>query len=512
MGTPGGGVTAPETGVEDERQIPGTVGGGPLVQPAGPPTPAWIFTPRIGIAETVTDNARASSVGRQADLVSTISPGIAVTVDTSRLKGSLDFSLDVQRYVEASDQNRIANNLFSNGEATVVPDLLFFDARASISQEDIAGGRGFASSNLVPEGQRAQVIAYSAGPTLRTNFGSLLTGELSYHLSQTYFTNATTLAGATGLSNSTQQEGKLTLGTGEAFGPLNGAFKADVFHETGSGAATSSNAGASEDRKAAELDGEYKITRTISLIAQGGYEKLTFPGSSQTNLSGPIWGAGFQYSPNPDSLLRLVYGRRDGGNDFSGEFRFAVTAATKIYATYTQQIETTQQTIIRGLGTSGLGPGGTIINPVTGLPSTVVNPNFPLQNDIFRTKSLQGGVISAVGRNTFTLTGFREERLSLAGQLPSDTATGGSFQWARDIDPQTTGVMLVGYAKDSIGSGGTTNVSIAVTHNFTETLIGGLRYDFIRGSGGLGTIGGVSSTAGTNFTQNALTASLRKTF
>ena len=502
-----GGTTGPGT-VTPEEVPTGVIGG--EAQP--PPPPAWIIEPRIGIEEIITDNARATNVGRQADLVSIVSPGLSVTGDTARIKASLDYSLDVQRYLKATDQNRIANNLFGNGQAIVVPDLLYFDARASISQEDVAGGRGFTNSNLIPEAQRAEVIAYSAGPTLRTNIGSLLTTEMSYLVSQTHFTNNTTLTGGAGLSNSTQQEGRFVLGTGEDFDRLNTSLVADYLHSTGFGSAIASNTASGEDRKLAEVDNEYHITRTFSVIAQAGYEKLTFPGASQLNITGPIWGAGFQYNPNPDALMRLIYGRRDGGNDFSGELRFAITPATKMFITYTQQVETTQGAIIQGLDTSGLGAGGTIINPISGLPSTVVNPNFPLQNDIFRTKALQGGLISAVGRNTFTITAFREQRISLAGLLPSDTSTGASFQWIRDMSPQTSGSMFIGYAKDTIGSGPTINASIGISHKFTQTLTGGVRYDYIRGSGAFGTAIGPISATGTKFTQNALTFSLRKTF
>src|SRR5437667_625836 len=163
-----GGTQEPSGTVEPES-APGVVA---PAEGQPPPPPAWIVVPRIGVAETVTDNARATSVARQADLVTTLAPGIAVTADTARLKGSLDYELDVQRYLKATDQNRIANNLFSTGEATIVPNLLFFDGRASISQVDVAGGRGFTSSNLIPEAQRAQVIAYTVGPSLRTNIGS----------------------------------------------------------------------------------------------------------------------------------------------------------------------------------------------------------------------------------------------------------------------------------------------------------------------------------------------------
>ncbi len=474
------------------------------------PSRAWIIEPRIGIEEIITDNARATSVDQQADLVSTISPGIAITADTARIKGSLDYSLDVQRYLNATDQNRIANNLFGNGDAIITPDLLYLDARASISQEDLAGGRGFASSSLVPEAQRTQVMAYSVGPTLRTNIGSLLSTELSYHLSQTYFTNNTTLGGGAGLSDTTAQEGHFVLSTNEAFQRLQTSLVADYLHATGTGS-TVANSAADEDRRTAEVDNQYWVTRTFAVIAQGGYEKLTFPGA-QLNINGPIWGVGFEYAPNPDSLVRLIYGRREGANDFSGELRFAITPATRIFASYTQGIETTQSAILQGLGTSGLAAGGTIINPATGLPSTVVNPNFPLQNDVFRTKLLRGGIISAVGRNTFTLTAFREERTSQAGLLPSDTSTGVSVQWIRDINPDTSASALVGYTKDTVGSGPTINATVGLSHNFTQSLTGGVSYEFIKSGGAITATGTPVSPTGSEYTQNSLIFSLRKTF
>lgn len=501
-------------------QLPGVEGGSPGEAPGGvpggevqpPQTPAWIFVPRIGLDEIVTDNARATSTNRQADLVSIVSPGIAVTADSARVKGALDYQLDVERFAETSDQNRIANNLFTNGQAIVVPNLLFFDARGSISQADVTGGRGFTNSKLIPEAQRVQVIAYSAGPTLRTDIGSLFNTEISYRASQTYFTNNTTVAGGAGLSNTTQHAGRFVFGTGEAFDRLHSAFIADALYQSGFGSSAGSNAGSGEIRKSAEVDNEYRITRAFSAIAEGGYEKLTFSGQSQLNEKGAIWGLGFAYDPNPDTRVRLVYGRRDGANDFRGELRFAITPATKAFITYNQQIETTQQEIIQALEGSSLGPGGTIINPTTGLPSTVVNPNFPLQNDIFRVKALRGGVISAVGRNTFTITGFREERISLAHLLPSETSEGGSFQWVRDINPDMSGSALVGYARDTIGSGPTINASVGITYHFSATLSGGVRYDFIKGGGGVGSAVVPVTASGSKFTQNAVTFSLRNTF
>jgi uncharacterized protein (PEP-CTERM system associated) len=372
--------------------------------------------------------------------------------------------------------------------------LLFFDAGASNSQADINGGQGFTNSRLIPGAQRTNVFAADFGPALRTDIGTLGHLELLYHFSGTHFTNNTTVSGSTGLSNTTQNEGRLSLSTGEDFGRFNSTLVADVVKSSGDGTASS------QTDKRIELDSQYAVTRSISLIAQVGYEDQTFPGSTASNISGAILQGGASYTPNPDTSVRLLYGRRQGSDDFSGDLRFAVTAATRVNISYSQSVETTQQLILQNLGNQV---------PGTGVPGPVVNPNFPLQNNIFRFRTLQAGLTSTLERNTFAVTAFHEEQTSLVGLTSSNgTSSGGSFQWTREMSPRMSGSLLLGYSSDVGGGSGTANVTARIDYTFTDTLNGTIRYDFIDGSGGVA----FNGVGGGRFTQNALTLGLRKTF
>jgi len=477
--------------------------GGPAEPPqeneAPPPQgKGWIFVPSVGLSEIITDNVLQATSPRQADLITIINPGLLITGDTARVKANFNFQPQFQRYLKTTDQDYLAFNLNGSGEAAVVQDLLFFDAAASSSQSNINGNLGYTNPNLIPGSQRTQVFTTNLGPVLRTDIGTLFHTEALYQFSATHFNNNTTVPGTTGLSNTTQNEGRVSLGTGEDFGQLNSNLVLDALKSSGGGINSSST------DKRIELDNEYAITHSIFILGQFGYEDQTFPGSTASDIRGAIAQGGARYTPNPDTSVSLLYGLRQGTTSFDGNLRFAVTQATSVFITYNESVETTQQLIQQNLGTGGTSTGA------GGPPVPVVNPNFPLQNNVFRFNTLQAGVTSAVGRNTFTLTAYRERQTSLAGVTSSNgTSTGGSFQWTREMGPRTTGSLFAGYSSNIGSGGGTGNVSAIINYVFTDTLHGSIRYDFIDGNNGTTFNNG---TTGGRYTQNALTLSLVKTF
>jgi len=487
-----GPLEAPEAGGAPE---PPQANGAPPPQGKG-----WVFLPSIGISEIATDNVLQATSPRKADLITIINPGLQITGDTARFKGNLNLQPQFQRYLKTQDQNYLAFNLNGAGEATLSQDLLYFDAAASSSQSNINGNLGYTNPNLIPGSQHTQVFTTNLGPVLRTDVGSLFHTELLYQFSATHFNNNTTVPGSTGLSNTTQNEGRLTLNTLDNFGKLNSTLIADAYKSSGGGINSSST------DKRIELDNEYAVTDTLFLLGQFGYEDQTFPGSTASDITGAIAQGGLRYTPNPDTSVSLLYGLRQGTTEFEGNLRFAVTQATNVFISYSESVETTQQLIQQNLGT-----GGTTTTPGQP-PIPIVNPNFPLQNNVFRFKTLNGGITSAVGRNTFTLTLYRDEQTSLAGVNSSNgTSMGGSFGWTREMSERMTGSLFAGYSSNVGGGGGTGNITASINYVFSDTLHGTIRYDFIDGNNGtVFTTTNVPNTG--RYTQNALTLSLVKTF
>lgn len=497
-------------------------GGVPIQPPAGEEQREWTITPSLGVEETFTNNVRQVASPKQEDLVTSIEPALNVIGNTPRIQLVLSYTPQFQENVNATDQNRIEQNLLEDGIGTIIPDLFFIHTQASIFQQSTAGGQGAINSSFIPESQRTQVTTFSGAPYLRTNFGDFATVEARYTYALASFDNGQNNSGVvapfnTGLSNSTEQDARVAVATGEYFGRLNGTLVLDATRVKSSGVLSN------EDVNAAEFDGEYEIYDTFSIVAQGGYSETTFHSPFVSDIRGPIWGAGIKYQPNPDSEISLLYGERQGQEDFTGDLHYAIGANTFVFANYQQTIETTQQELLNLLQGSAIGPGfagytgGSIVgNLQTGQLYNGIN-ELGLQNGIYRSENLTGGLSSTIGRNTFTITGFREEHSPIPAAKnpkaiisipetpaqPGDTATGGTVTWNRALTPRMTGDVSFGYATETLTGSRTGNITAGIGYTFTDSFTGSAQYYFNRQTGG---------STGPGFTEHALTLSLRKTF
>ena len=81
---------------------------------AGTLTRAWSIKPRIGLTETLTDNAALNRAqgNKEGDLITQLTPGIRIEGQSARLKAYLDYALNAQTYAK-SDHSRTQNNLNS---------------------------------------------------------------------------------------------------------------------------------------------------------------------------------------------------------------------------------------------------------------------------------------------------------------------------------------------------------------------------------------------------------------
>ena len=94
----------------------------PLESTAAPAPPneqnsrrLFSIVPRISVEELWTNNSRIQDAAKQADLVTTVSPGIRITSDGARLKTYIDYSLNQILYARNSGSNEARNLLNSFG-------------------------------------------------------------------------------------------------------------------------------------------------------------------------------------------------------------------------------------------------------------------------------------------------------------------------------------------------------------------------------------------------------------
>ena len=468
----------------------------------------WQVTPRIDLREELTDNVRNAQTGRQADLITTLTPGIYVAADGPRLVGNLDYSVGLQKFAVASDQDNIDQNLFGTAIATVVPDAAAVELRGTIFDTAHTGAFGSIPTNQLTNANRTSTYALEASPVLRHSFDTLGNGELRYIFGQTWFTGQTAATGQTtqGLAGvgtvapitaATHNELRGTLDTGDIGKYFSNAITLD-------GQRTDVNGGTGSNKEGLATDEiQFHVTKSFALVGAGGYQTLEFSQLPSENLNEPTWYAGFIYEPGTYARVELNYGHRDGADSFDGNLRYALTPVTTAYASYSEVVTTPQQAILQNLSGAVLGPNGTVLDATTGLPISLNNNEFSLQNDVERLRTFQASLVTDLQPNRFTLSTIHQDFNSLTGLVANDSMNGVVGQWDRQMTPLTTMTVNTGYFLQDSQHTHTFNATLGFNHQFSPTLFGSLDYNFAYVD---------SVSGGPNFYRNSLIATLRKVF
>ena len=292
------------------------------------------ITPRISITETFTDNVSLSSVGRQAEQITEISPGIRIIVNGARLKGYFDYSLDEVVYAQNSSPRRTLNALNTFGTLEAVNNWAFLDFSGSISQQVISAFGNPSIDNTSINTNRAEVATYRLSPYIRGRLGDLANYEVRYSRA---ITRSDALVGS-GVTTS-DAVGKIRGDTGFR----NLGWSVDASQQSVDYTASRP---IKDDRLSAGLS--YTITPQLNVFANAGREANNY--ISLDKQSYTTHGFGVRWSPTERTRLSASRDQLSFGNAHSVSLERR-TARTAWRFSDTKGIATTPaQTSITNLG------------------------------------------------------------------------------------------------------------------------------------------------------------------
>ncbi len=428
--------------------------------------PAWQITPSLGLTEELTDNAAVSGAdtgsGKQGDLISTLQPGLAVSGDTQRLQVNLWYTPNIYIYAREGNQDRVAQDFNGRALATLIPQTLFLDLRGFGSEQAIFGGRGPNTIGTLPSNEAGQNYSFSATPYLVHRFGTLGTGEIGYSIEQTVQTGSETFGVSPNFALSplfpvpsnqrtTTQNAHAAFVTGEALGRYNGTALASVTHFDGQGVLANAH------RDIFSIDNGYAITRTITLLATGGYENIQYAGTAPLHISDAIWDFGARLTPNADTTLTVRYGHHDGADSLTVDGALAPSPRTRVYVRYSSGLTTGQELLQNALATTDLDALGNPIDHTTGAPVFVASNFFGLQNSLSRLRRLSLSGAYMLDRDTVTATVESDDYKVLSSPGPpggptlgSNSGTYGSLTWLHQLSPRLISSLYVQYGERSL--------------------------------------------------------------
>lgn len=479
---------------------------------------AWRVTSTLDLRETYTDNVRLASPATQSDFITDISPGVSISADGPRLKVKSKYAFHYLHYLRDAQGHSIFHQLDADAKAELIENFLFLDGAAAVSQQNISPLGPQSTDISSVNGNRTNIKTYRVSPYITNRFGSVATSELRY-------THSSVSASTGGLQD-TQNDGvSLNVNSGDTFRTLGWGLQY-IYNKN-----TYDNA---QDVANTSLTGNlrYKVTPQFYLTATGGYDKYKYV-SATTEPEGAFYAAGFSWKPSERTSISAGAGNRFFGKTYS--LQASVRSRRSVWhVSYIEEITTTQSQFAIPVtnNTSDLLNQlflSSIPDPVQrqqaidrlGLPATITQQFNYFTNQYFLQKNLQASVAITGARNTgiFSVFNIKRESQTAAGLIggfpgtDSQTFDGSTHQqgvnalWNWRITPVTSANFNAGYSRTQQESTDAEQrlrtYRIALARQFQPKLGGVLE---------LRRVNQTSDLAGSNFTENAVSASLSMRF
>jgi uncharacterized protein (PEP-CTERM system associated) len=445
--------------------------------------PAWLLVPAISLGESFTDNANLAPAGARVwDFITTVGPELDLTGQTGRLNVALTYDPQELIFARSSPTTVLQERLLGTGTAILWPEVLFFDANASINQAFVHPTGPIGPTTLTTSNNLTTVYAANASPYLRQHLGAYSDSETRYR-----FTTTSTDAG--GIAPENIHELRQTLVSGEAFGRLGWQLTGDYTKLSRGHDPTDPFSGVSSKDELARADLSYPIYYSLSAVGGVGYERIVDPTLSSAP-KGIIWDTGVRYQPNQLVAATLTYGERFNTRDIEFNGTYNLDPQLSLSALYTETIQTS-------LSQFAGSTNQTVINPITGLPvGTVTNSASGISSGAFLAKTAELDAVLTKERNTYsgkiyetktggnTTTTVNTALTSGGTPLTSGTAsasavtaeriTGAALTWDHKLWPDLTATAGTSYYRARFGDGSgrvdnSYSLSLALAYTLSRT-------------------------------------------
>ncbi len=391
----------------------------------------WRFTPTLNVRETYTDNVDLQAKDREhSDLISEVSPGFVLAVDSRRLKASVNGAYRQFFYAKESSTRNRSDNFFDYGAnltGVVADDLLFVDASASSSRRSVSAFDPRAEDRPWSDLNSTEVRTWRISPYLVQQFGHTARAVLRYTRDSVESNRRTRFGDS--LADTVNLNLDSLPGTGKLGWGL--AYTRQDLEQEFAGESSTENVNARL---------RYALDRTLALTAHAGYDRYDYQALGG-RTAGRSWSTGFAWTPSQRTSIEASVGRHFYGN--TGSLAATVRSRSTVWnINYSDAITNSrsQFTLPSAIDTAALLDQlfqTTIPDPIqraqavqayiqsTGLPLSLSDNVNYLTNRYLRQKLLQGSAALRGARSSAILSMYASERTALSDQA-SDSALLGS--------------------------------------------------------------------------------------
>lgn len=419
----------------------------------GVPAPAFRVKLGINAEEKATDNVLASTSAAKADLITSVNPSVGVSYKTKKLDLNITYDLGYDRYAFTKELNGFRHNGLGVADLELIEHFFFIDSRFSVTEQNVNPTGPATADNRTTSTNRTRMTTFSTTPRLEQRLGRWAVGQISYRHDETHYDtpSATTTAlnsfnatqggfASANLSDSRADSAKLEVRSGEEFSRLLWDYSSEISHQV--------QGSQSLDQTTHDLGAEYRINRSIAILAEVGHDDIRGNQIDGGTLSGIFYSGGLHWTPSPNTDLRVGWGRRNGSNNLYvlGEYKFSPMTVLRLSSK--TNIATDAMSAIEALNAVQRDPTGAFIDPFSGNAASPGASSFSRTNAVYR-QTISSAVLSHTdNRETISFTGSVAEQTLVGGLAPGQTTIPGTtqgttsttlslgFNWTHQLNPE----------------------------------------------------------------------------
>lgn len=455
----------------------------------------WRVTPSISFEETFTDNVDLDPDGEEESaFISTVRPGITFFADAARINWAFTGNVGIQHQTAGEDEGLdLEVDLTSSGTVELFEDLFFIDGSASVSQEVLNSDTASSGSDENST-NRETIQNYRFSPYLQNRLGDFARAETRYTLSQVFIDSDDA-------SDTTTHEGRINLRSGPDFTQFSWGLSLSASEATSSDDDDVS-------RRDANFTTTYALTRSFFLIGTVGYQQFD-DGDTDNEVDDPTWRTAVRWRPSRRTEVEVGYGQRDDETSFDGSLRHDITTRTRLSASYSETLRTSQEALGRNLDLIQFNPDtGQFENSETGEALSSVNDlPFEVNDETTRVSTFRVGLNGTRDRDSFGINLSAEIEESDSGDAEDDeTEYGVRANWGRVLTDRTRFSSSGEYEYIDLGTAIENEYTLraGLSYNVFRNVSANVNYTFrIRES---------DEGSSEEFTENAITVGLRANF
>ncbi|MBI5164561.1 MAG: TIGR03016 family PEP-CTERM system-associated outer membrane protein [Magnetospirillum sp.] len=370
------------------------------------------IVPSLAVAEKWTDNVLSTATDREADFITSVSPGLTVQAKGAGLELGLAYAAGYDHYAARDDLDGWRHEGLGIGTAEVIENWLFLDARASVSEQNGSAVNAAVAGDRTAARNRLRLFTTSIGPSLRHAFGSEALAELSYRHDQTSATTVGEVADTAEPADSVGDRGRFMVRTGEGYANTQASYAAEAGRvDRGSQVFT---------HVSHLVRVGQKVEADVAVLGHVGHDRVDDPGIDGGKVSGVFGGGGLHWAPSKVTDVMAEAGVRYGGLDVQVLGTHAIDGVLTVAVSHRSGLETEEEAFADALDRVQRDEEGRFVDPFSRLAAAPTASPFARSNSVFRYRRTDLAANLKGDRDTATLAATLTTRRDLGR-----TAVGG---------------------------------------------------------------------------------------